>query len=163
MKTSKEYQINLRNKIITENMLYDRLFSLNKRAKNCRDKKNEYWRSEYKWDYIERMDEYYRQKDFLLKSILKPTLIHKQTTYNYYGDRNILYFLFYEMPQGTFHLPIDEQYAKNGDHGLKIEKIQDDFYTHGKEIDGLLSVQFVKKVIDLVESKDYTYQVDTKQ
>ena len=41
--------------------------------------------------------------------------------------------------------------------------IQDDFYTHGKEIDGLLSVQFVKKVIDLVESKDYTYQVDTKQ
>ena len=31
------------------------------------------------------------------------------------------------------------------------------------EIDGLLSVQFVKKVIDLVESKDYTYQVDTKQ
>ena len=52
---------------------------------------------------------------------------------------------------------------KNGDHGLKIEKIQDDFYTHGKEIDGLLSVQFVKKVIDLVESKDYTYQVDTKQ
>lgn len=67
---------------------------------------------EYKWDYIERMDEYYKQKDFLLKSILKPTLIHKQTTYNYYGNKNILYFLFYEMPQGTFHLPIDEQYAK---------------------------------------------------
>lgn len=163
MKTSKEYQINLRNKIITENMLYDCLFSLNKRAKNCRDKKNEYWRSEYKWDYIERMDEYYRQKDFLLKSILKPTLIHRQTTYNFYGNKNVLYFLFYEMPQGTFYLPVDEHYAKNGNHGLKIEKIQDDFYTHGKEIDGLLSVQFVKKVIDLVESKDYTYQVDTKQ
>lgn len=109
------------------------------------------------------MDQYYEQKDFLLKAILKPTLIHRQTTYNYYGNKNVLYFLFYEMPQGTFHLPIDEQYAKNGDHGLKIERIQDDFYTHGKEIDGLLSVQFVKKVIDLVESKDYTYQVDTKQ
>ena len=162
MKTNKEYQTNLKNKIITESMLYDCLFSLNKRAKNCRDKKNEYWRSEYKWDYIERMNEYYNHKDFLLKSILKPTLIHKQTTYNYYGDRNVLYFLFYEMPQGTFHLPIDEHYAKNGDHGLKIERIQDDFYTHGKEIDGLLSVQFVKKVIDLVESKDYTYQVDVK-
>lgn len=97
MKTNKEYQINLRNKIITENMLYDCLFSLNKRAKNCRDKKNEYWRSEYRWDYIERMDEYYRQKDFLLKAILKPTLIHKQTAYNYYGNKNVLYFLFYEM------------------------------------------------------------------
>ena len=72
-------------------------------------------------------------------------------------------FSFMKMPQGTFHLPIDEHYAKNGNHGLKIEKIQDDFYTHGKEIDGLLSVQFVKKVIDLVESKDYTYQIDTKQ
>ena len=163
MKTNKEYQANLKKKIITESMLYDCLFSLNKRAKNCRDMKNRYWRTEYKWDYIERMDEYYRQKDFLLKAILQPTLIHKQTTYNYYGDRNVLYFLFYEMPQGTFHLPIDEHYAKNGNHGLKIEKIQDDFYTYGKEIDGLLSVQFVKKVIDLVESKDYTYQVDTKQ
>lgn len=159
MKTNKEYQQNLKNKIITENMLYDCLFSLNKRAKNCRDKKNEYWRSEYKWDYIKKMNEYYDHKDFLLKSLLKPTLIHKQTTYNYYGVKNILYFLFYEMPQGTFHLPIDEQYAKNGNHVLKIEKIQDDFYTHGKEIDGLLSVQFVKKVIDLVASKDYTYQV----
>lgn len=163
MKTSKEYQVNLKKKIITESMLYDCLFSLNKRAKNCRDMKNRYWRTEYKWDYIERMDHYYEQKDFLLKAILKPTLIHKQTAYNYYGNKNVLYFLFYEMPQGTFHLPIDEQYAKNGDHGLKIEKIQDDFYTHGKEIDGLLSVQFVKKVIDLVESKDYTYQVDAKQ
>lgn len=159
MKTSKEYQANLKNKIITESMLYDCLFSLNKRAKNCRDMKNRYWRSEYKWDYIEKMDEYYKHKDFLLKSILKPTLIHKQTTYNYYGVKNILYFLFYEMSQGTFHLPIDEHYAKNGDHGLKTEKIQDDFYTHGKEIDGLLSIQFVKKVIDLVASKDYTYQV----
>ena len=39
-------------------MLYDCLFSLNKRAKNCRDMKNRYWRTEYKWDYIERMDHY---------------------------------------------------------------------------------------------------------
>ena len=93
----KEFLAKVKKKIITENMLYDCLFSLNKRAKNCRDKKNEYWRSEYKWDYIERMDEYYRQKDFLLKAILKPTLIHRQTTYNYYGNKNILYFLFYEM------------------------------------------------------------------
>ena len=61
--------------------------------------------------------------------------------------------------KGHFILPITEDYAKNGDHGLKIERIQDDFYTHGKEIDGLLSVQFVKKVIDLVSNKDYTYQV----
>jgi len=158
MRTNKEYQNNLKKKIITENMLYDCLFSLNKRAKNCRDKKNEYWRSEYKWDYIKKMDEYYRHKDFLLKSILKPTLIHQQRAYNFYGERNNLFFLFYEMPQGTFHLPITEDYAKSGKHGLKIEKIHDDFYTQGKEIDGLLSVQFVKKVIDLVASKDYTYQ-----
>lgn len=39
MKISKEYSENLKNKIITPNMLYDSIFSLNKRAKNCREQK----------------------------------------------------------------------------------------------------------------------------
>lgn len=39
MKINKEYSKNLKNKIITSDMLYDSIFSLNKRAKNCRDKK----------------------------------------------------------------------------------------------------------------------------
>ena len=42
MKTSTEYTKNLKNKIITSDMLYDSIFSLNKRAKNNRDMKNQY-------------------------------------------------------------------------------------------------------------------------
>ena len=37
MKTPKEYMENLKKGIITETMLADGLFSVNKRAKNCRD------------------------------------------------------------------------------------------------------------------------------
>ena len=157
MKTNKEYKDNLKNKIITSDMLYDSLFSLNKRAKNCRDQKNRYYRSEYYWDYVNKMNAYYDQKDFLLKSLLKPTLIHQQIATNYYGIRNVLYFLFFEMEQGTFHLPIDTEYAENGKHGLKIERIQDDFYTQGKSVETLLSVQFVKKLISLVKTNDFKY------
>lgn len=38
MKTPKEYQDNLKNGIITEEMFTDCLYSVNKRAKNYRDK-----------------------------------------------------------------------------------------------------------------------------
>lgn len=89
--------------------------------------------------------------------MLKPSLIHKQISENWYGIKNTLYFLFFEMAQGTFHLPIDEQYVKNGNHGLKVERIQDDFYTQGKSIETLVSVQFVKKLIELVKTNEYKY------
>lgn len=42
MRTPKEYTDNLKKKIITENMLLDCLYSVNKRAKNYRDKEREY-------------------------------------------------------------------------------------------------------------------------
>lgn len=157
MKTNKEYATNLKSGIITSDMLYDCLFSLNKRAKNCRDQKNRYRRSEYYYGYVEKMNEYYNQKDFLLKTMLKPSLIHKQISENWYGIKNTLYFLFFEMVQGTFHLPIDEQYVKKGNHGLKVERIQDDFYTQGKSIETLVSVQFVKKLIEFVKTNEYKY------
>ena len=52
-------------------MLYDSIFSLNKRAKNCRDKKNQYSWTKYYYGYFEKMNEYYNQKDFLIKKFLK--------------------------------------------------------------------------------------------
>ena len=70
MKISKEYSKNLKNKIITSNMLYDSIFSLNKRAKNCRDKKNQYSWTKYYYGYFEKMNEYYNQKDFLIKDMV---------------------------------------------------------------------------------------------
>ena len=42
METPKEYSKNLKNNILTTEMLIDCLFSVNKRAKNCRDKEREY-------------------------------------------------------------------------------------------------------------------------
>ena len=42
MKTPKHYNDNLKNNIITEEMFSDCLYSVNKRAKNYRDKAHEY-------------------------------------------------------------------------------------------------------------------------
>ena len=101
------------------------------------------------------MNEYYNMKDYLLKKFLKPKLIHKQKIENFYG-KSFLYFLFYEMPQGTFHSPIDENEIKKYKN-LEIEKISDDFYTYGENFEGLASVQFVKKVIKLAKEDKLKY------
>lgn len=158
MEITKEYSKNLKNKIITSNMLYDSIFSLNKRAKNCRDKKNQYRWTKYYYGYFEKMNEYYNQKDFLIKRFLKPKLIHKQKNESYYGERKYLYFLYYEMPKGSFHSPITKEIIKKDYPDLKIERIDDDFYTQGKEIEELLSVQFVNKLIELVKTNEFEYR-----
>ena len=44
MTTKNEHKKNLENGIITEEMLELVLYSLNKRAKNCRDQKNKYYK-----------------------------------------------------------------------------------------------------------------------
>lgn len=84
MRTPKEYSDNIKNGIITRNMLAECLFSVNKRAKNCRDKEREY--RSYRYDrygneekYREKKEGYYKQKDFML-TLLKPTCIHTETT-----------------------------------------------------------------------------------
>lgn len=88
MKTPKDYQNNLKNKIITKEMLLDCLYSSNKRAKNYRDKVRElrnYFRyNKYAYDKygniekaLEKKEEYYAQKEEML-SILEPVCIHKE-------------------------------------------------------------------------------------
>ena len=105
MKTPKLYAENLKNRIITQDMLCDCLFSVNKRAKNCRDKIREYKSYRYfehKWDdikvYEDKRDSYYKMKNQLL-TVLNPICIHKVTHYDFYTDgiRSIEYFLFYEI------------------------------------------------------------------
>lgn len=90
MKTPKEYSKNLKNKVLTKNMLMDCLFSVNKRAKNCRDKEKEYRNKSKnkinkfyydKYDteekYREKKEEYYSQKEKIL-SLFTPSCIHKE-------------------------------------------------------------------------------------
>ena len=80
MITPKQYTKNLKDGIITTAMIEDCLFSVNKRAKNCRDKVNEYkgWREQYRylniWNYVknyyDRKDEYYETDRKIWKSCL---------------------------------------------------------------------------------------------
>ena len=71
------------------------------------------------------------------------------------GRKKYLYFLFYEIGEYSFHLPISEQKAKKYTN-LQIKEIDKDFKTHGANIEGLLSTQFVNKVLSLLQSGDYT-------
>ena len=78
MKTPKEYTKNLKNHIITEDMIVDCLYSVNKRAKNFRDKAQEYKHSYYHGISQQNdMKRYYGYKEQLL-SFFEPTCIHKQ-------------------------------------------------------------------------------------
>ena len=86
MRTPKEYTQNLKQKIITKQMLADCLYSVNKRAKNCRDNEHKY--SKYRTDYYgnadnyrQQKEEYYSQKDKML-TLLKPNCIHETTEYH---------------------------------------------------------------------------------
>ena len=211
MRTPKEYTENIKKGIITQRMLIDSLYSVNKRAKNCRDKVREY--SHYlrstpyvydKYNYIdtytEKKEAYYAEKEKLL-TVLEPTCIHKEfigyerrRIYDYEKDYNKYlkwdafvwenhfwnddemrdvwfgdielkdkpkynYYLFYDVgDKYTFHTPIKEEVVKKKEEeGLKVIPLDGALETFGHEISGLLSCQFVKKMVELVESKNYTY------
>lgn len=197
MQTPKEFSENLKNKIITTEMLNACLYSVNKRAKNYRDTKREY-RGKYR-DSAERKElAFYRKKEQLL-SIITPVCIHKSMVgyerirvYDYesgfsrkylknlllnqvvhtnsYWDYDAhdevfffdyldtskpksLYFLFYELGKQSYHTPIDN--PKN--YSLPVKDIGK-LNTEGDDYHDLISVQFVDKVIALIDSQDYIYQ-----
>lgn len=205
MKTPKSYVDNLKSGIITRNMLHDALFSVNKRAKNYRDKETEYRRrrkiNRYYYDKYdneeknrEKKNEYYKKKEILL-SLISPACIHRELVgyereriYDYdirydkyfkkgdyvwsnsYYDYeeytevwfiDILnknrpiynYYLFYDFGmEHTFHSPINEdQLSKYNLEIIDIDKLD----TFGEEIEDLLSIQFVDKVIALINQGNF--------
>ena len=204
MRTPKNYIQLVNDKKITNEMIAECIYSVNKRAKNYRDKIRKYKDDRYN-RYTARnienaedeMEKYYTMKEELL-TVFEPSLIHEQYVGeekkrvfsteedydkllqeksndilrkgSYYDDENsieveffdyklgrkkYLYFLFYEIGEYSFHLPISEQKAKKYTK-LQIKEIDQDFKTHGANIEGLLSTQFVNKVLSLLESGDYT-------
>lgn len=87
MKLSTEYNKNIKNKIVTIDMFIDALYSVNKRAKNCRDKIRDLnidYYNYYKYDsiktYTDKKEKYYLIKSELL-SFVTPTCIHKEFKY----------------------------------------------------------------------------------
>lgn len=100
MKTPKEYTDNLKNGIITTEMLRDALFSVNKRAKNYRDAERK-CRVEYYGRYSDsnryKKEQFYKKKEKFL-SLLEPVCIHREFAgfdkiriYDYEDDYSELY------------------------------------------------------------------------
>lgn len=66
------------------------------------------------------------------------------------------YYLFYDVgADKTFHTPIEEKQIADYPN-LEVVKI-DRIETEGHEINDLISNQFVTKLIELIQSKSYTY------
>ena len=204
MRTPKIYNDLIKNKEITNKIIAECKYSVNIRAKNYRDKIEDYKQAgfyRYKENNIENAKEqkekYYSMKEDLLLNF-SPKLIHKQYAgekrqrvysyqknyeklYNekrndivwensYYdydrnkeveffdyslGEKKYLYFLYYEIGEYSFHTPITEERVEKNTQ-LEIKEIDENFQTHGADIVDLLSTQFVQKVIDLLDSGDYT-------
>ena len=204
MRTPKRYTDLIKNKKITNQIIAECIYSVNKRAKNYRDKIKDYKQGgfyKYKEDNIENAKEqkekYYSMKEDLLLNF-SPKLIHKkydgekiQRVYSYQknytklynekindiikensyydydrnkevdffdyslGEKKYLYFLYYEIGEYSFHTPITEERVEKNTQ-LEIKEIDENFQTHGADIADLLSTQFVQKVIDLLDSGDYT-------
>lgn len=164
MRTTKEYKENVEKNIITEEMLGDALYSVNKRAKNYRDKerayRNYFRENRYAYDvhnYVERFrdtkEAYYDMKDKLL-SIVSPMAIHIEKDEVYDEKR---FYLFYKVGKYSFHTPLSEDDAnKYIDSGLQTIVI-DRLITQGQAIDDLISLQFVKKLVELINTNNYIY------
>ena len=170
MKTPKSYSDNLKNNIITDDMLGACIYSVNKRAKNFRDRTRKLYseidtkRSTYGQTGVEYQLKniatakatkvyYYRYKDQLL-SIVNPISIHIVSGRN--SSENRRYYLFYRVGSYSFHYPID---VKDLDKYPDLP--QEDIgtlTTSGHEIEDLISVQFVDKVLHLIRTGRYIFQ-----
>lgn len=207
MKTPKSYSDNLKAGVITDDMLAKCLFSVNKRAKNCRDQERSYREKyrghRYRYDkydteekYRDKKNEYYGYKDKLL-TLVNPICVHREFAgyerirveeldpefhmhrnefvyessyydreidefirFGDYEDKscpNYRHYLFYEIAGYSFHTPIDvDKLAEY--KNLEICDIGN-LVTKGLAIEELLSVQFVKKVLNLIESGDYSVRI----
>ena len=215
MKTPKEYVKNLKNGVITDDMISDVLFSYSKRAKNYRDnarelrqyfKRNSRWGCYDQYDAVEKNNFkkevlYERKSDILNKCgdrFLK--CIHKQDKHttrriydyeyefnkvcdsdavvwsNCYYDhdreeevyfvdiekenKEYLYFLYYEMPNRSFHSPIDEDEAIEIAKEKNLEIIElDELVTYGEDVGLLLSLQFCDKVYKFLFPDKTVYKI----
>jgi hypothetical protein len=206
MKTPKEYLAYLKENIVTEEMLMVSLYSVNKRAKNARDKEREYGKIARSWysgfhsfdneeNARKTKEMYYELKTELLKfaspwlssiHILEHEREKRRRIYDYQDEYNRVkqedivwsnryfddeeycrevwfvdiiesrykvyeYLLFYDFGTYSFHNPISEkEYLKIKDQ-IKVEHLTE-LRTEGKDINDLVSVQFVRKVLDVLKN-----------
>lgn len=208
MTTPKEHLKELEQKIIAEKSLDDALYSVNKRAKNWRDKEREAKHTYGKYSFAnqnkaaEEKEKYYEQKEKLL-SILEPICIHKEFAgfkktrvsssepnfeeksfahcmagdivwencfekytegysvhlfdYVDFSSPVYRYYLFYCCGEHSYHTPID--FNQISQYNLPVHFI-DTIKTEGKDTNELASTAFVKKVIAVIDEKNFTLVYD---
>lgn len=157
MEATREFRNNLKQGIITEDMIAACLFSLDKRAEEYRAKANEY-KQRYntptlydKFDnqgkYLQKERTCYEQKEKLL-SLLSPVCIHAEET-----ESGTNYYLYYEIDSHPFNIPISEsELAAHPVTGIKqIDKLPDT----SDELNDILSTRFVNAVLELIEKDSY--------
>lgn len=173
-KRAKNYRDNERK---YRHLRYDR-YNNEERA---RDKKEEYYNQKEKLLSIlepeciheelmgferRRIYDYEDEYDYCLKN---NQFVWKNCFYDVYKCREVFfgdielkdspqyhYYLFYDLGDHSFHTPIDECQLEKYP-SLQVKKI-DTLVTTGKEITELVSTQFVKKVLELVETGKYVLQ-----
>ena len=110
-----------------------------------------------------RIYDYQKQYESVFEEYDEDDIVWQNCYYDYEEEREVyfvdvidrdcpvyFYYLFYDLGEYSFHTPLkDFNEDKNND--LQIVEI-DSLYTEGKEINDLLSVSFVKKVLGLLKS-----------
>lgn len=112
---------------------------------------------EYAHEHIDYKEPHFREKFFEME---KKGLIEDSLGTSFYIDlekSRINYYLYYCIGEHTFHTPISKKEAL--ENGLEIITI-DNLLTEGHDVDSLVSVQFVDKLIELVGSGSYTFVKD---
>ena len=163
MKTAKEIRKDFDNGVVTPETLGALIYSVNKRAKNHRDKEREYRELRRNNRYfIDKYDNegkaksmklyYYRMKDTFL-TFLQPCEVHRATRVRWFDGEECLfaeYFLFYAFGGYTFHTPIEAEEVKNFSN-LTVKDLEY-FETVGEDVSDLLSVTFCKKVLNALQT-----------
>jgi hypothetical protein len=168
--STKEINKTLKQGIVTPEILGYAAYSVNKRAKNWRDKESEYrdirrhnryWNDKYdnEGKAREKKEEYYDYKESICK-MFKPSKVHSFTEWKW--DRDLQeeypvekYFLYYEFGGFSFHQPVDDVENLK----LPVEQLDDDFETFGADIHGLMSMQMVNKIMNGINNGQYKLQV----
>lgn len=158
MEIPKEFLCNLESRVITEEMLELVLHSINKRAKNCRDKKKEYYLKGKKTGnetdfntsdkYKEQEKEFYVQKNFLLKESLNPNCIHESMKET---EKRVRYFNY------------DPEFIDFHDKAIYCSDYYDKKLGEYVEFIDVLTVEQIKQYYLFYETANYSFHIPIEE
>lgn len=153
MKTPEAYRKYLTKRIISKKMLADSLHSVSTRAEHHGAMKlelavtNRQYAKDPGRKARESEHDYLRMR-YTLLSVLEPSKVHRQ------GSD---YFYVYEAGKRLYHTPIGRTEAEES--ALPIEEYAVNFYDvesqDSSSFDRLISVPFIRKVCELIDSSDF--------